>query len=156
MPNPAKPTELKKIENNPGKRPINHDEPEPTLGMPPMPDGLSPNAKRAWTRIGKLVEDMGVMTHADSLALERLAGIYSEMISYQKLIESRGEIIETGRDNGDMVVKANPAVAMLADADRRFRNYLNDFGLTPASRSKVKIQKGKKKDPLDDYFGPKH
>ncbi len=43
------------------------------------------------------------------------------------------------------MIKANPAVAMLADADRRFKSYLVEFGLTPAARTKVKVDGGEKK-----------
>lgn len=43
---------------------------------------------------------------------------------------------------------------MLADADRRFKSYLVEFGLTPAARSKVKMNGGEEEeDPLNQYFG---
>jgi P27 family predicted phage terminase small subunit len=53
------------------------------------------------------------------------------------------------------MIKANPAVAMLADADRRFKSYLVEFGLTPAARSKVNTlpdEEEGRKDPLAQYF----
>ena len=56
--------------------------------------------------------------------------------------------------DGGFLIKANPAVAMLADADRRFKSYLVEFGLTPAARTKVKVDGGEKEeDPLNQFFG---
>jgi phage terminase small subunit len=37
------------------------------------------------------------------------------------------------------MIRANPAASLLADADRRLRNYLNDFGMSAASRAKVSV-----------------
>jgi phage terminase small subunit len=45
---------------------------------------------------------------------------------------------------------------MLADADRRFKAWLVEFGLTPAARSKVHVQnpdEDEKQDPLQEFFG---
>ena len=51
------------------------------------------------------------------------------------------------------MVRTRPEVAIRADADRRFRAYLVEFGLTPAARSKVKISDQKAKDPRARFFG---
>ncbi|MNY64462.1 Phage terminase, small subunit [compost metagenome] len=52
------------------------------------------------------------------------------------------------------MIKANPAVAMLADVDRRFKSYLVEFGLTPAARSKVQIKDDEpKEDQFAEFFG---
>ena len=60
----------------------------------------------------------------------------------------------TVQTEGGFLIKANPAVAMLADADRRFKSYLVEFGLTPAARTKVKVDGGEKEeDPLNQFFG---
>jgi phage terminase small subunit len=43
---------------------------------------------------------------------------------------------------------------MLADADRRFKSYLVEFGLTPAARSKVQIKDDEpKEDQFAEFFG---
>ncbi|HHE4680013.1 TPA: phage terminase small subunit P27 family, partial [Proteus mirabilis] len=46
------------------------------------------------------------------------------------------------------------AVAMLDKKDGLFKSYLVEFGLTPAARSKVKMDGGEEEeDPLNQYFG---
>src|SRR3712207_9351656 len=44
---------------------------------------------------------------------------------------------------------AHPAVALAADADRRLKSWLNEFGLTPASRSRVSASTEPDSNPLD-------
>ena len=50
---------------------------------------------------------------------------------------------------GVEVIKANPAVAMKADAWRRVMLGLGKFGLTPAERANVSIVPSKKKNRFD-------
>ncbi|MBT6386690.1 MAG: phage terminase small subunit P27 family, partial [Alphaproteobacteria bacterium] len=46
-----KPTHLKAITGNPGKRPLNRDEPRPEIAVPECPPELSPAAQREWQRL---------------------------------------------------------------------------------------------------------
>ncbi len=159
------PTHLKVITGNPGNRPLNKNEPKPDNGTPRMPSHLSPRAKRAWKKLCELLNQMGVLTLADGLALERLCDIYDEILELRKDIEKHGRTYESIKmlddDKGlpvaeQLLIKPNPAVAMLSDADKRFKSYLVEFGLTPAARSKIQTNdgNGKKKDSdLDSYFG---
>jgi P27 family predicted phage terminase small subunit len=81
---------------------------------------------------------MGVLTVADTLALERLCDIYADILQLRDTIAVEGRTY-TVQTEGGFLIKANPAVSMLADADRRFKSYLVEFGLTPAARTKVKV-----------------
>ncbi|EBA4960546.1 phage terminase small subunit P27 family, partial [Salmonella enterica subsp. enterica serovar Montevideo] len=117
------------------------------------PAHLSDWGKVAWGRLTVLLDGMGILTVADSLALERLCDIYADILQLRLTIadEGRTYIVQT---EGGFLIKANPAVAMLADADRRFKSYLVEFGLTPAARTKVKVDGGEEKeDPLNQFFG---
>uniref|UniRef100_C5CJP3 Phage terminase, small subunit, P27 family n=1 Tax=Variovorax paradoxus (strain S110) TaxID=543728 RepID=C5CJP3_VARPS len=159
---PPKPTHLKVVSGNPGKRALNKREPKPKREVPSCPAYLSDVGKVAWGRLGVLLDRMGVLTEADGPALERLCDCYSEILECRELIKEHGRTYSTIRGIGDerspveqVLMKANPAVAMLADADRRFKSYLVEFGLTPAARSKVNAapDDDKKKDPLAEFFG---
>jgi len=157
-----KPTHLKVVTGNPGKRAINKKEPKPAREIPACPAYLSDTGKVAWGRLSVLIDRMGILTEADGAALERLCDCYAEILECRDLIEKQGRTYESirglgGEDSGveQVLVKANPAVAMLADADRRFKSYLIEFGLTPAARSKVQTKGDgdEKKDPLSEFFG---
>lgn len=157
-----KPTHLKVVSGNPGKRAINKKEPKPARETPSCPAHLSDTSKVAWGRLCVLLDRMGVLTEADALALERLCDCYAEILECRELIARDGRTYSSIRGIGDedspieqVLMKANPAVAMLADADRRFKGYLVEFGLTPAARSKVQARgdDDEKKDPLNEFFG---
>lgn len=148
------PTELKLVRGNPGKRPINKNEPQPAKRIPSAPDHLSPDGQVAWGRLTVLLDRMGVLTEADGFALERLCDCYSEILALRDVIGEQGRTYETTSTQGELVLKANPAVAMLADVDRRFKSYLVEFGLTPAARSKVQVKDDEpKEDQFAEFFG---
>ena len=63
-----KPTVLKALEGNPGKRALNMNEPNPPKKAPRCPSWLEQEAKKEWRRMGKLLEVTGVLTEMDMTA----------------------------------------------------------------------------------------
>ena len=61
-----KPTALKKLEGNPGKRKLNTKEPMPGKGMPDCPKWLLPEVKMEWERLCVKLSEMGVLTEIDT------------------------------------------------------------------------------------------
>lgn len=61
----SKPTTVKKLEGNPGKRKPNKNEPVPVKGMSTCPDWLMPEAKKERERLAELMNLMGVLTEAE-------------------------------------------------------------------------------------------
>lgn len=149
-----KPTALKIVAGNPGKRALNKSEPSGQEFKNTAFSVLTSEAKRLWDNLSPILLKMGVLSDADKLTFERLCECYSEIQELQEQIRISGRTFETKSTDGDKTIKANPAVAMLADADRRFKSYLVEFGLTPAARSKVQMNEhGKKDNPADKFFG---
>lgn len=172
MARPRKPTHLKVIEGTTRPDRANPAEPDPARGVPPAPRHLRPAARAAWGRVSKLLDSMGVLTLADGLALERLCDCYADIIearesfaqtvmievvedgeAREKALAAGGEVRYVTHGKGGPMLRTRPEIAVIADADRRLRGYLADFGLTPAARSKVPSVKGSGKDPLAEYFG---
>jgi P27 family predicted phage terminase small subunit len=171
---PPKPTALRLVGGNAGKRPLPVNEPAPPPGAPEMPAGLRPVAVAAWHRLSRTLGDMGVLTVADGEALTRLCDCLADLQDARDAYErpfvaerwnkDTGEITEQeiaeggkptyvsfGKDG--VMLRTRTELALIADCDRRVRGYLADFGLTPAARSKVKVQdSGKKNDPTARYF----
>lgn len=160
-----KPTVLKLVQGNPGKRPINDKEPTPKRAKPPRPGHMSELAKKAWPKVSRILAGLSVLTLADGLALEGLCEAYAELQAARKAIrEAGGEYYfcpmgPSGVDaDGKPVAapgmwRAHPAVAMRNDADRRLRAWLVEFGLTPAARSKVKVDgQPASEDPAERFF----
>lgn len=149
------PTHLRLVKGNPGKRPVNKAEPKPRREIPSPPKHVSDVGRVAWGRLTVLLDQMGVLTQADAYALERLAELYAEIVALGETIAETGRVYETITETGSKIFRPRPEVAMLADADRRFRAYLVEFGLTPAARSKVRASDGDDAsiDPAAKYFG---
>ena len=132
-----KPTSLKLVAGNPGKRAINKKEPKPKRLIPSCPAYLSSESKVAWGRLSVLLDRMGVLTEADTAALERLCDCYSDILICRQSLITDGWTYKTVDAQGNTLIKGNPAATQLRAADSQFKAYLIEFGLTPAARSKV-------------------
>jgi P27 family predicted phage terminase small subunit len=153
---PPKPTALKLLHGNPGKRPLNDREPAPPIGRPKRPAWLAKDARRYWRQACETMERMGVLTVADQTAVGLLCNALAEYVEASREVEARGLLVEDRRydKEGNIVgetVKANPAVAARADAWRRVNLMLQQFGMTASSRAKVKTEKPAEVDPFAEW-----
>lgn len=144
-PAPA-PTALKIIRGNPGKRALNRDEPQPEKGRPPLPDSVAESeaAKREWERLCPLLEEMGVLTVADGDALACLCVDLAALKGVEATLRKAGA--------AQYVLKVNGVNLMNVQAQLKERVYrmMREFGMTPSSRSAIKVSKKSKSDDWDD------
>ena len=92
-----KPTAVKKLEGNPGKRKLNTKEPAPAKGMPDCPEWLLPEAKKEWERLADLMSQMGVLTEVDMAAFAAYCQSYARWKEAQEHIDSGGSTFETDK-----------------------------------------------------------
>jgi len=92
MANRPKPTALKKLLGNPGKRKINENEPRATIGEPPMPK-LSRVAAIEWRRIVPLLLRLGVLTVVDGKALAGYCHAYARWLQAERDVKRYGGTI---------------------------------------------------------------
>ncbi len=152
-----KPTAIKKLLNNPGKRKLNELEPEAPKGVPEMPKFLTPEARAEWKRIVPILSAMNVLTVADGKALAAYCSSYAQLVLAEAAIAKFGIInVTLDQLTGVAELKVNPVVRIKSDALRQMKSFLLEFGLTPASRSKLKINANTDQaDALDSLFdGP--
>lgn len=150
-----KPSHLKVVEGTAARHPTPPHEPKPPRLISPAPKRLPADVAAAWDGLATILDKMGVLTEADVHALERLAELHVDIIALTDTIRAEGRVYETVTETGSTIFRPRPEVAMLADADRRFKAYLVEFGLTPAARSRVKADGngGATVDPAERYFG---
>ena len=115
------------------------------------PSFLKAKGKLMYERSVSHLHSMGLLSQIDDTALELLAMAYQEWYSAELKLQKEGRIYETFSSNGAKVLKAHPAAAQSADAWRRIRMMLIEFGLTPASRSKLERPEGRTLD-IDDII----
>ncbi len=92
-----KPTAVKKLEGNPGKRKLNTKEPVPAKGMPDCPEWLLPEAKKEWERLADLMNQMGILTEVDMAAFAAYCQSYARWKEAQEHIDSEGSTFETDK-----------------------------------------------------------
>lgn len=145
---PRKPTTLKKLGGTLQPSRTNELEPVPDVALGLPPEWLTPMAKEYWQEIGGLLLQMKVISYADTAAMTLLCDVLAQWVSVRVTIAKRGRVYELLSDGGK-VFRARPEVAMEADLWRRAKAMLTEFGLTPASRSKVSaLGAPEEKDPL--------
>lgn len=149
-----KPTALKKLRGNPGKRKINKREPKPMAGAPELPAHLSTLAKKAWRRLVPILLAMNVLTIADGDALAGYCTAIEQWILASAAITKYGILVaELDETTGTASLKTNPAVRVRSDALRHMRSFESEFGLTPASRSKLQVHADNDKpDAFEDFL----
>ena len=137
-----KPRALAIAEGNPGKRPLNGCEPEPRRKRPKCPDYLDEEAKREWRRLVPILERMRVLTEADGLALANLCLLFSTMVKAQRLLEKSGLLFKTKSG----YIQQSPLVAIVANSVAQVNQPCREFGLTPASRTRLSVENEKHSD----------
>jgi len=127
---------VKRAEGNPGKRPLNNQ--EPTGGKKPKkPKHLKGVSSKLWNDLVRLFGDMGILDRADSLSLELMCECYKEWRTATDFIEAKGAVYATTNIKGDKLLRQVPQVAQAADAWRRLRSLISEFGMTPSSRVRL-------------------
>jgi P27 family predicted phage terminase small subunit len=148
-----KPSAIRLVEGNAGHRPINKREPKPQRGIPSCPKHLSKRAKQVYRRVGRLLDDVGVITKADWLALELLVSAYDEYRDARELI---ADAAEDRKFAPGQLAEAKDGLIYKTFTQNGFRRtvaMLGEFGLTPASRAKVSsIGDDNAEDPLEAFL----
>ena len=90
-----KPTALKVLEGNPGHRPLNKKEPMPKGRLPRCPDWLEDDAKKEWKRLGKVLAEMGMLTHLDMMAFAGYCQAYARWKGAEEFITQHGDMVRT-------------------------------------------------------------
>lgn len=139
-----KPTALKRLQNNPGGRPLNNNEPK-FSGIPKCPAWLSKVAKAEFKRVFTELEALDMLTSVDTAALVGYAQSYADYREAIELVQKHGLLLtETvfARDTGKAVgtkYKRNPASVAANTALRNMAKFGSMFGFDPSSRTKLSL-----------------
>jgi P27 family predicted phage terminase small subunit len=132
-----KPTKLKELVGNPGKKPLNKSEPEYTPGAGPAPAILDQVGAAEWERISAIMTASGVLTEADRAVLLLYCSAWSEWHKLQEQLKATGAIIRSP----DGVLYQNPILAVRNRTAETLAKMAASLGLDPTSRSRVQANK---------------
>lgn len=128
-----RPTALKIIEGNPGKRPLNKAEPMPERGMPACPVWLDSGARREWRKVAPHLEKLGLLTLLDGAALACYCQAMSNLAAAQKVLRVKGNTVRTPSG----YIQQRPEVTIVQRNMALVRAFCGEFGFTPASRGRM-------------------
>lgn len=140
-----KPTELKVLEGNPGKRKLNDREPKPKKQAPTCPKWLEDEAKKEWKRLAKKMEAIGILTEVDLAAFAGYCQSYARWKEAEEYLSANGATFTTPSG----YVQQVPQVSIAQTYLKLMGKYASEFGLTPASRSRL-IADSKPEAPVDE------
>lgn len=130
-----KPTRLKVLTGNPGKRPLNHAEPQPDPQIPECPSELGPVGRREWDRLVGELGKLNLLTNLDRAALAAYCGAYSLWAEATEAIQKYGTMVKS--PSGYPI--QSPYVSIANRQAEIMMRISSEFGFTPASRSRISL-----------------
>ena len=144
-----KPTAVKLLAGNPGRRPLNAQEPIAPEGIPDCPDYLDDEARAEWMRTAAVLREMGLMSKADRTALAAYCVTYSRWVDAERSVKKFGTIVKSPDKGFPM---KSPYLCIAESSLEQMRKLLIEFGLTPSSRSRVKAGEHRPQSKLDQFI----
>jgi len=131
----AKPTALKVLQGNPGKRALKKDGPAPAKleVTPDPPEWLGDWATEMWQTIAPWLTQTGIMTRTDTHNLAVFCAAYDRWRQAEADVATKGITITDAKG----VLKKNPACTVINEALRQLASFGAALGLDPASRARL-------------------
>lgn len=133
------PTVIRLLRNNPGKRPINVDEPIPDGLATECPEELTdPVARETWTRTIVPAINRGQVTSGDRENAIGYCALWAQWRSQDAEASRHPHVVASGPSKHPI---PNPARGMANKTWLMFCKTSAELGLTPSSRSRVTVNK---------------
>jgi P27 family predicted phage terminase small subunit len=142
-----KPSQLKILEGNPGRRPIPESvrvDPQ----APKCPAWLDVEAKREWRRIVPELVALGIVGQVDRAALAGYCQAYARWVEAERVLSTEGQYIEGTK--GGMI--KHPAFQVARDNLTLVKQFCAEFGMTPSSRTRLHATPKQEADPFESFL----
>ncbi len=133
------------------RRPLNANEPSSPLlkRMPPAPEFLDDEGKRAWSAEGRRLIKAGLLTALDLTMFGTWCIWYSKRDLASRAVNQSGVVV---RANGVGNPYINPYMSVISMCSKAMHQIEIEFGLSPASRSKVRSLNPAQRDLFGDLL----
>lgn len=146
---------VKMLRGNPGKRPLNMNEPKFSSGedLPP-PDILGEVGRRWYYTLGNELVNNGLLTVVDVPALAVFCREIEKYVEAEKFLAENGFSYYTQDEQGNQRWHHYPQIAVSAQAAKFIDKYASKFGFTPADRTRIRaaVTDEAANKPGDDVF----
>jgi P27 family predicted phage terminase small subunit len=131
-----------------GSRRVNKREPRPKLALPEPPEHLDAVAKREWARVAPELYALGCLTALDTAALAIYCACWSMWVEAERHIDAEGAtmVAPSGLE------KPSPWLVIASSASKQMTAMAQEFGMTPASRGRIKAVPPEKPDAFEDLM----
>jgi P27 family predicted phage terminase small subunit len=133
-----KPTNQRRLDGNPGHRPLNVSEPstaalDDTFDTPPPELADAPHAQTEWRRLAPLLRKARHVSATDRTALIAVCLEWAEYLSAMEMVRVRGRVVLTPAG----YPMTNPYRTIATKALAACNKLWPELGLTPSSRSRI-------------------
>jgi len=147
-----KPTKLKVLEGNPGKRPLPKNEFKPDPTIPEKPP-LDKDAQKIFDYYAGYLDEAGLLSVMDKDLLANVSRMIARVNEIDVILQdpevqimiSYTESAPNGTERP--VVKLNPLVREQRDLMAQIRMHAPEFGMSPRGRVGLSVQPQEKKKP---------
>ena len=142
-----KPTAIRRLDGNPGKRGFNANEPEPPPGCPDCPDcppHMDGEAREEWHRLAPVLHEMGVLTLADRAAFAAYCQAWARWVEAEVKLKHLPAMVRT--PNGH--VQQNPWIGVANRQLELMGRFAVELGLTPSARTRLDLPKAPQPEPI--------
>src|SRR5688572_4754536 len=120
-----KPSHLKLLEGNPGRRPSNPNEPQPPPAMPTCPAHLCPSAKAEWKRLARQLHVLGILTMLDRSVLAGYCQAYGRWVEAERKLKETPAILKMPSG----YIQQNPWLTISNKQLELMHKYMSELGL---------------------------
>jgi P27 family predicted phage terminase small subunit len=146
-----KPTSLKMLEGNPGRRPLNAGEPRPQRKIPTCPAHLCPSAKAEWRRLAHQLHTLGILTELDRAPLAAYCQAYGRWVEAERKLKETPTLLKLPSG----YLQHNPWLTIANKQLELMHKYISELGLSPVARTRVDVHRIGQPSRFAGLLGPK-
>ena len=131
-----------------GSHNVNPNEPTVSPDLPDCPATVKGDARKEWMRLVPELHRAGLLTRVDGVAFAAYCKIYVQWVATEKELVGQDRILM--RPVGTPMI--NPLITLSHKLLDQLLRYLQEFGMTPSSRSRIKVGSPKQDDELSEFL----
>jgi len=143
------PTNIVHLRGNPGKRALPKEEPQPRRSRPSCPRWLKGEARKEWKRIVPELDSLGLLTVVDRAALVTYCQAWARWVDAEANVEQYGSVLKAEKSD---YIQISPYVTISKQSALLVKAFCQEFGLTPASRTRIAVPEPPKGDPFEEFL----
>lgn len=151
-----KPTKLKVVQGNPGRRPLNKKEADVKSDTLKCPSWIKGEGRLEWKRMTEELAELGLLGSIDHAHLEMYCSSYGRMVEIEKKLSSLGDVTQKVLQktiNNNVIM--NVLYCSLNKEKLLIHKLATEFGMTPSSRSRIPVEPPPKESEFAKFLNAK-